>query len=283
MPTLTAHVALVPYETNITLDFLAELTEVSAALQKQITRDVGPIWDIDATVDVFTSLEALPLDYWPVIVGNEPIPDQALGVHLDEFNQPFALVARQAGWSITASHETIEMLVDPYGNRFVAGQSPDPQQGRVLFLVEACDPCEAADYAYTINNNILVSDFYTPHYFDPVAASGVRYDYQGQIEAPRTVLPGGYLSWRNPVDGRYYQLRDIDGNSQIVMLEEMARRGSIREAIDHTPGTPRAIYGGIPERAEPLVTVRTRAAGMRRLTENWSAGIRRQIEAYRRS
>jgi len=58
----------------------------------------------------------------------------AAGVHLDRNGQPFALVEYGQGWwSLTASHETLEMLADPWGNRLIAGNSPKPDQGRVEF------------------------------------------------------------------------------------------------------------------------------------------------------
>ena len=37
-------------------------------------------------------------------------------------------------WSLTASHECLEMLADPFGNRLIAGDSPKPDQGRVQIL-----------------------------------------------------------------------------------------------------------------------------------------------------
>ena len=85
MTKLVAQVALVPNTPQI--DF-AEVTRVSAALQKQITRDVSPIWDLNATVDAISSLEQVPLGYWPIIIGGEELPEGALGVHLDNHNQP---------------------------------------------------------------------------------------------------------------------------------------------------------------------------------------------------
>jgi len=63
----------------------------------------------------------------------------------------------------------------------------------VQFLVEACDPSEATEFAYTANG-ILVSDFYSVRFFDPVAARGVRYSFTGAIRRPREVIRGGYLS-----------------------------------------------------------------------------------------
>jgi hypothetical protein len=115
--------------------------------------------------------------------------------------------------SLTASHEAIEMLVDPFGNRMIAGDSPKEDQGRVTFLVEPCDPSEDASFAYTVNG-VLVSDFYTPHFFDPVEASGIRYSYTGAVTRPREVLKGGYLSWLEPESNHFWQEIFFDGSNE---------------------------------------------------------------------
>jgi hypothetical protein len=120
----------------------SQLNKVAAALQKQATRDFGPLWDIQANVSGFAKLEDVPTDYWPVIIRDDIKTPGAAGVHEDSNGQPFALVQFSDAWSLTASHETLEMLADPFGNRLVAGRSPKPGQGRVNFLVEVCDPCE---------------------------------------------------------------------------------------------------------------------------------------------
>lgn len=95
----------------------------------------------------------------------------AAGFHDDENEQPFALVQFSNQWALTASHEVLEMLADPFGRRLVAGQSPKAGQGRVQFLVEVCDPSEDTAFAISVNG-IKLSDFYTPRYFDPVTAPG---------------------------------------------------------------------------------------------------------------
>lgn len=195
-------VALVSQTNNVAFN---DLTVAAAAIQKQMSRDVGPIWGIDATVDAFATLDEVPLGYWQVLI-DDTIPYDAQGIHLNDDNgQPFALVAYSNEWSLTTSHEAIEMLVDPSGNRTVAVNSPKPDQGRVLILVEACDPSEAAKFGYTVNG-VLVSDFYTPHFFDPVAAAGVRYSYTGAITGPLEVLDGGYVSWWDPATKHVFQL-----------------------------------------------------------------------------
>ena len=110
----------------------------------------------------FRRLEDLPIGYWPIVIMDDIHESGAAGIHLDRNGQPFALVTasdRLDVWSLTCSHELIEMLVDPFGNRLVAGDSPKADQGRAQFLVEACDPSEDAQFAYTVNG-VVVSDFY---------------------------------------------------------------------------------------------------------------------------
>lgn len=208
MSALIRQVAIVSLTNTIPA---ATVMQISAALQKQATRDLGPVWDVSATVDAFDRLGQVPVGTWPIIIGGR-VPPGAGGFHTDQNGQPLSLVRASADINVlcqTCSHEMIEMLVDPFGSRFVPGDSPMPDQGRVNFLLEACDPSEAAQFGYTVNN-LLVSDFYTPHYFDPVQSSGVRYSYTGAITEPRQVLQGGYLSWQDPISKHFFQERRID-------------------------------------------------------------------------
>src|ERR1043165_3926079 len=192
-----------------------ELALVSAAIQKQVTRDVSPLWDLTASVDSFATLEDVPLGYWPVIIRDD-IPFDAGGIHLNKANgQPYALVKYSDDWPLTTSHEVLEMLVDPSGNRTVATNSPKPGQGRVLVLVEVCDPSEAEKFGYSVNG-ILLSDFYTPRFFDPVASAGVQYSFSGAITEPRQVLDGGYISWWDPETQHVFQLFVRGSSKQFV-------------------------------------------------------------------
>jgi hypothetical protein len=208
MSVLIRQVALVSVSSQVPT---ATVMQISAALQKQATRDLAPIWEVSATVDAFEKLGQVPVGTWPIIIGGK-VPPGAGGFHTDTNGQPLALVRASTDINVlcqTCSHEMIEMLVDPFGSRFVPGDSPMPDQGRVNFLVEACDPSEAAQFGYTVNN-LLVSDFYTPHYFDPVQSSGVRYSFTGALTEPRQVLQGGYLSWQDPISKHFFQERKID-------------------------------------------------------------------------
>jgi hypothetical protein len=196
---LTRQIALVSETPQVKVK---DLMRVAAALQKQATRDLGPAWKVKATVDAFASLDDVPLGYWPLIIV-EDVPNAA-GIHLDENGAPYALAEAGPSRSVTASHECLEMLVDPFGNRLVAGLSPKKGQGRVEFLVEVCDPSEAVQFGYTVNG-VRVSDFYAPSYFDPVDAPSVRYSFTQAITRPRQVLRGGYLSWHDPVSNHWWQ------------------------------------------------------------------------------
>lgn len=181
----------------------AEIKEVAAAVQRQVSRDVAPIWQVDATIDPFLALEDVPPGYWPIVVRDDFPGMDIIGIHSDRKGQPFALVQVNRTWSLTVSHEAIEMISDPWGNRVVPGGSPRPGQGIVEMLVELCDPPGGVAHAYTING-YLVSDFVTPTYYDPVAVAGGRYSFTGAIERPRSIAPGGYLAWREPTADEWW-------------------------------------------------------------------------------
>ena len=215
----------------------SDVARVAAALQRQASRDFAPVWNVSATLDAFPSLEDVPLGYWPMIV----VPDVkgAAGIHLDKDGQPFALIEMSDSWSLTASHEMLEMLADPFGDRLVPGQSVKRGQGRVEYLVEVCDPSEAAEFGYTVND-ILVSDFYTPRFFDPVRSVATRYSFTGAIERPRQVLRGGYLSWHDPKGDHWWQQVWFGARKEYRDLGvfDLAEHRSLRAFIDSKTDHP---------------------------------------------
>jgi hypothetical protein len=256
----------------------SQLLRVGAALQKQVSRDFGPAWNVQATVSAFTRLEDVPLGAWPVIVRDDIDTPGAAGVHEDKDGQPFALVAYSSDWPLTASHECLEMLADPFGSRLIAGRSVKRGQGRVEYLVEVCDPCEDIANAYTVNG-ILLSDFYTPHYFEPVKSAGVRYSFTGAITHPHEVLKGGYLSWHDPATGHWWQLQFFGARKTYHDLGVLSgRRGSLRSIIDSLtprpePETTRAAVLGAEAEAEDAA-----AEGPNPKAQSW----REQIDALKR-
>lgn len=221
----------------------SDVARVAASLQRQVTRDFTPLWDVPATVDAFPKLEDVPVGYWPLIVETEIDTPGAAGVHEDKNGQPFALIAMSDSWSLTASHEMLEMLADPFGKRVIPGKSPKGDQGRVEILVEVCDPCEAADFAYTVND-ILVSDFITPRFYDPRQTPSVRYSFTGAVHGPREILRGGYISWRDPVSNHWWQETWFGEGKAFKDLGVFdATAGSLRAWVDSQTEHPGIDHG----------------------------------------
>src|SRR5262249_35805415 len=123
---------------------LHDLARVAAALSVQLTRDFQPIWEIAATVSVLPDPDSVGPGVWPIFVVDDTGYSGASGLHLTDANQPYALVEAGQTWSLTASHECLEMLVDPGGNRLIASsgikvaddQVEDAPGEKVEYLVE---------------------------------------------------------------------------------------------------------------------------------------------------
>jgi hypothetical protein len=232
----TQHIALVPEVAGINA---SELARVSAALQKQVIRDLSPIWQVSATVDAFPHLEDVPVGYWPIILAFGELGSDE-GVHCDRRGQPYALIEMSPSWSLTASHACIEMLIDPYGNRTVVGPSPRSDQGSVEFLVDICDPCEDARYGYTVND-VLVSDFCTPEFLAQIPSGKERYSFTGAVEAPYQVLPGGRLSWYEPASNRWWQRNHFGGAARDTDLGFIEKRSGRGFSVNH-PRAPKHLH-----------------------------------------
>jgi hypothetical protein len=212
------------------------------ALNLQVTRDLPQFWPVSATVTYLPNPKKIPAGVWPVQLVKTLPPDEG-GFHSDIHKQPYAkVIASKADptWTIDASHEILEMLVDPYGNRMQSSVAIEIVRGKIQdgtgqygYLVEACDPCEDNGYAYTING-VAVSDFITPHYYDPMVTPGTRYSFTGAIKGPRQILPGGYISWVNTEKDEWQQLMYVDP-SQPPTIQNIGKADSsksLREWID---------------------------------------------------
>ena len=190
------------------------LHSASLALNTQVVQDLPQYWSgISANVSYAPSLAAVPHGAWPVFLVKKLPPGEG-GFHLDAHNQPYAKVIASSAdttWTIDASHEIVEMLVDPWGNRTqksqaieISGKGVKDASGTFSYLVEACDPCEANQFAYDIGG-IAVSDFITPHYYDASETANTRYSFRNNISRPRELLDGGYISFTRD-DGEVQQI-----------------------------------------------------------------------------
>lgn len=228
---LPYHVALVSESDSVSF---REVVDVAAALQKQVIRDFQPIWHKAAVVTAYTKP---PDDAWPIRIVDDVGELGALGFHADELHQPYALVQAGADWSVTASHELLEMLADPWGRRLWKAANPSVA-GRVWFLIEVCDPCEAERYEI---DGIAVSDFATPAFYHSVH-SARPLDLLGRLVVPRAVNQGGYISWVDS-DGAWWQETWFGSGTSIRSLgrlADFAQPGeSLRGAIDRVTAAAR--------------------------------------------
>jgi hypothetical protein len=179
---------------------------VVPALQTQVRDHFAPAWGIDADLTfVPTGSQPMAGAWWLVILDNS---DQAgaLGYH-DVTNEGlplgkvFAATSLLHGlqWTVTASHELLEMLADPEINLTVFVQS-SARRG-ILYAYEVCDACEADEFGYQINN-IQVSDFVYPAWFESFRQRGsTQFDHRQHLRRPFELLSGGYIGAFNVTAG----------------------------------------------------------------------------------
>jgi len=174
-------------------------------LQKQVDRDFGPAWGCPAKLRfVPKGANADAAEWWLVVLDNS---DQAndLGYHdLTDWGLPMGKVfaktaiTDKSSWTVTASHELLEMLADPNINLSVFGEGPI---GARLYSYEVCDPCEADRFGYTIDGT-LVSDFVLPSWFESFwERGGTQFDFMSHINEPFQLLPDGYIGINDIASG----------------------------------------------------------------------------------
>ena len=203
---------------------------MSAALQKQVTRDLLPLWRLAATVDAFPALEDVPVGYWPIILTRCELGNHGR-VHLDRSGQPYAEVQLRPLWSLAASRACLEMLVNPFETRSVAAPSLRSDQGPVDFMIEVCAPCEDPRNAYVIDG-ILVSDFCTPAFFGARSGHAERHTARGMLIPAMRPQPGGHMTWYDAISDSFWLRNHWSDNPVDTKLGAVDRKiVSVRELV----------------------------------------------------
>lgn len=191
-----------------------QVQAVRPSLELQANRDLRQWWGTDQIQLEFVARDSQPSPgtWWLTVLDNS---DQAgaLGYHdLTSEGLPlgkvFAGTDKQYGlnWTVTASHELLEMLVDPDINLTVFVQ-PDESSG-TLFAYEACDAVEDDKYAYDING-VKVSNFVTPSWFESFRKPGsTQFDFKNVTEKPFELAAGGYIGYYNVSSGSGWQQKE---------------------------------------------------------------------------
>lgn len=180
----------------------------TAALQKQVIREFADAWGAGAEVTFAEPGTAPSPGTWQLIILDDTDQAGALGYH--DLPQTagglpigfvFAKTDQQFGlsWTVTASHELLEMLADPWIEKVALHQIGDT--GALLYSYEVCDACEDDGFGYEIDG-VRVSDFVYPSWFqDWRQSNSTKFDQAGAIKAPFALASGGYISTFTPGQG----------------------------------------------------------------------------------
>ncbi|HTA22368.1 MAG TPA: hypothetical protein VK763_02460 [Terriglobales bacterium] len=160
-----------------------------AAMQVYIDTYVVPVWGTPAKLIKTTDFQ--PGAWAMVFLDNADQPG-ALAYHdLTPDGLPQALVFVKTTLddkqlvSVSASHELVEMLVDPAINMMTTG--PDR---KLIYAYESADPVEELSFAV---NGIEMSDFVYPSFFEAFRKPGsAQFDQLNKVSKPFQILSGGY-------------------------------------------------------------------------------------------
>lgn len=175
-----------------------DFDDLIKALQVYIDKHVAPVWGRPARLK---KTRGFIKGAWALVFlddqGPRDDPD-ALAIHdLTPGGMPLAkvfvrtVVCNADLVSVAASHELVEMLVDPAINLMVAGPNP-----RVGYAYEIADPVAETNFPV---RGIPMSNFVYPAYFEDFRkARSTRFDHMGLVTRPFQVLRDGYQTiYRN--------------------------------------------------------------------------------------
>jgi hypothetical protein len=192
-----------------------KLQQAIRAINHQIAQDFAPYWSLGAELRLEGRSASTP--------GKQTIADMrgdavlylwnkvdvadALGYH-DRNNRgiPFGFVFTELSesvgesWTVTLSHEALELVGDPEVNLLVMGPHPGDPAQIVFHWYEMCDAVQSESYRI---DEVDVSNFVLPLYFTGGDERGGRNDYLSRAHGGRTlesfhVNPGGYVGFFNP-------------------------------------------------------------------------------------
>jgi hypothetical protein len=241
-----------------------DITQAVAALQKQVTNDFRPIWGTDAELTIVAKGSQPASGSWWLVLLDDTDQANALGYHdLTTEGLPvgkvFAASDLKAGtsWTVTASHELLEMLGDPNINLTVFVQNSNT--AGMLYAYEVCDACEDDSFGYKIDD-ILLSDFVYPSWFESFRAAGsTRFDQMNKIQKPLQLLGGGYIGVFNVTSGSGWQ--QITDEQHPTNLKNRGTVGTRRERRSTPPDLwvtslpPRKIVSNAQKYRQQLQTI----------------------------
>jgi hypothetical protein len=204
-----------------------DFDKLIAAMQVYVDAHVSPVW---ATPAKLVKSTGFIKGAWAMVFLDDADQPGALAYHEltpDGLPQSKVFVkttlANNDLVSVSASHELVEMLVDPAINLMSTG--PD---ARATYAYESADPVEALSFPV---NGIPMSDFVYPAYFEAFHTSGsVQFDKMKKVKRPFQILAGGYqIVFKN---GKWNQIFASAAKKKRFKAEDRrAHRSAVRPMI----------------------------------------------------
>lgn len=174
------------------------LAKVVSALEKQLQRDFVPIWGYPAKLYETNKPKA---DEWQVVFLDDADTVNALGYHdITKNGQPISKVfvkttlAAGEKISVTTSHETMEMLIDPGAQLWAQGANG------TFYAYEMCDAVEDTEYDI---DGVAVSNFVYPSFFESWhAPRSTQFDHLKLVARPFQTLRNGYQIVSNGTEAK---------------------------------------------------------------------------------
>jgi hypothetical protein len=166
-----------------------DLDKLIAAMQHYVDQCVAPVWGTPAKLIKSTGFVA---GAWAMVFLDNADQPGALAYHdltPDGFPESKVFVKTTLDnndlVSVAASHELVEMLVDPATNMMTTG--PD---AKVMYAYESADPVEELNFPV---DGLAMSDFVYPSYFETFhKPNSVHFDHLNRVIQPFQILTGGY-------------------------------------------------------------------------------------------
>jgi hypothetical protein len=177
-----------------------EVARHTPALEAQVRNDFEPLWGIGASVEFFKRGK-VPDGYMRLVLIDSSDQADYLGYHdlTPSGRAQSKVFCKGLGskWTVTASHEILEMIADRYVNKIAVLELPNG--GMRLYSIEVCDPVQEQTYFI---DGTEVANFVTEAWFYPAHRKWSQYDFLKKLSAPFTLAPGGYITVYTFGDGK---------------------------------------------------------------------------------
>lgn len=187
-----------------------DLLAAIRAINQQIACDFAPYWHMPAALRLEGSLLQQPraalsasvmrgdavLYVWSATAKGDPEGFHDRNFHGVPYGVVYSEVSEQTGdpWSVTFSHEALELIADPQGNNYVMGPAVHDRRKKVFYWFEMCDAVSSQTYEI---DGIALQNFLLPAYFEP-PVPGARTNFLGTDLEPFGIAAQSYLGYYDP-------------------------------------------------------------------------------------